>query len=576
MTRSGTQVAMGVSGLFLVIASIVFTSQWYFELPLPADISRFPVTGITLFKTALLLEGLLLLLFAAMGWQFKPVPVTQRLQPNLASQADLSALVIRAMILILGMAIILRSIGLSQSLWIDEVNTIGYAASSLIEQLTVFINPNNHVLNTLLIQLSIHLFGESEWSVRLPAVMFGAATIPVLFWVTRQRLGDWPAVAVSLLLAVSYHHIFFSQNARGYSAYLFLSLFATGLFLKALRQDQFRLWMLYILVMFLDFSALMNSVFVALAHVITGLFALYFLKRQGAGIWPLTRRLFFVFLILGLMVFQFYAIEIPQIYTVLSELYSNQAAGFSFFSLEFLQEMVRGVSAGFGAGAVIAVVPFAAVAAAGLSSFLKKDILLAMLLIWPGIITAVYLVAKGLTVSPRFFLFELFFALICAVSGIISSSAWLGAKLGLEERLTTRISVAVVILLAGLSVVSLQGYYNTPKQPYRAAVDYVEQRKTGATEVIVVSTAQSGIAYYRAKKRAAETTDDYSYIRDVVTFKTRLRQLENQPVLIITTFHRALGINLPTILDELEEHWQIATTFPATIGDGEITVWERQ
>ncbi len=70
-------------------------------------------------------------------------------------------------------------------------------------------------------KLCVAIFGAQEWAIRLPSVIFGTATIPAIYWVSRQALSRRASLCVALLLAVSYHHIFFSQNARGYTAYVF-------------------------------------------------------------------------------------------------------------------------------------------------------------------------------------------------------------------------------------------------------------------------------------------------------------------------------------------------------------------
>jgi uncharacterized membrane protein len=58
------------------------------------------------------------------------------------------------------------------------------------------------------------------------------------------------------VLAVSYHHIFFSQNARGYSAALFFALATSGLLIRALWDDRGWRWCLYVAAMVLGFASL--------------------------------------------------------------------------------------------------------------------------------------------------------------------------------------------------------------------------------------------------------------------------------------------------------------------------------
>jgi mannosyltransferase len=565
-----------VSGLLFVIVSLVTPSNWYFELPLSPEVGVFPITGIMLFKTALFIEGVLLLAIGVAGWRYQQITAEDRLQNDTSVNIHPSLACIFAISGITVLAGGLRSLGLSQSLWLDEIVTINYTALSLREQLTVFLSPNNHLLNTLLIKCSLALFGESEWSVRLPAVIFGTATVPALYWLTRRSLGDWSALAASLLLAVSYHHIFFSQNARGYSAYIFFSLLATGLFIRGIRQDKWGVWLCYITAMLLSFTALMNSVFVLISHIAAAIVTLYLAERRGVNIWPSVRRLSLVFSLLGLLVFHLYAILIPQIYVVLGALYAEAGTGFSPFTLEFILELIGGVSAGFAGGALIAAIPFLFVAISGFVSFYKKDFLLTLLLLFPAIFTALYLIARDLTVSPRFFLFELILAMICAVCGAIALGNWLSEKMVSKRVGPAFVSVTMVLLLAVLSLASLKNYYTTPKQSFREAVEYIEHRKTDATSVIVLFTAEAGIAYYDARSSGDRDENLYFYIRDSDSFRDKLIELEGHSIYLISTFPRGFSISRPELSAELNSHWRPEKIFPATIGDGQIYVWVRK
>ena len=96
------------------------------------------------------------------------------------------------------------------------------------ELLRKFSSPNQHLMNSLLERVSVALFGEHDWSVRLPAVTFGILTVPAMYWLARPVMKGWQSLAVALLTAVSYHHIWFSQNARGYSGFLFFSVLSVG------------------------------------------------------------------------------------------------------------------------------------------------------------------------------------------------------------------------------------------------------------------------------------------------------------------------------------------------------------
>ena len=106
------------------------------------------------------------------------------------------------------------------------------------ELVRTFSSPNQHLMNSLLERVTVAWFGEHDWSIRLPAVLFGIATIPAIYWLARTVMGGWQSLSVALLTAVSYHHIWFSQNARGYSSYLLFCVIATTAFWYLIHTDR--------------------------------------------------------------------------------------------------------------------------------------------------------------------------------------------------------------------------------------------------------------------------------------------------------------------------------------------------
>src|SRR5205085_541164 len=141
-------------------------------------------------------------------------------------------------------------------LWLDELSPIlDYRHASIWQVVTSYISSNNHLLYTIAEKLCVAAFGEREWALRLPSVIFGTAAVPVLYWIGCKVLPRYASLSAALLLAVSYHHILFSQNARGYTAYVLFSLIATGLFIDGLERDRWKTWILYTAAMVLDFAS---------------------------------------------------------------------------------------------------------------------------------------------------------------------------------------------------------------------------------------------------------------------------------------------------------------------------------
>src|SRR5262245_53065372 len=133
----------------------------------------------------------------------------------------------------------LRIYGLDRGLWYDEIATLLESVRPpLREIVTHFPSNNDHPLYSVLGHLSIGIFGEHAWSLRLPAFVFGLLSLPLVYILGLGITNRFEAYAAAALLAISYHHIWFSQNARGYTILLCCALLATHLLLRGLRTNR--------------------------------------------------------------------------------------------------------------------------------------------------------------------------------------------------------------------------------------------------------------------------------------------------------------------------------------------------
>jgi hypothetical protein len=111
----------------------------------------------------------------------------------------------------------------------DEAYTVlTYAKPSLLASASVYSAPNNHVLHTLLVGMSIRLFGDTEWAIRLPAFLAGVLLIPATY-VAGRVLDDWrTGLLGAAFVAGSSEMILYSTNARGYTiaGLIVMALFA--------------------------------------------------------------------------------------------------------------------------------------------------------------------------------------------------------------------------------------------------------------------------------------------------------------------------------------------------------------
>jgi hypothetical protein len=100
----------------------------------------------------------------------------------------------------------------------EAVTFLSYASHSLGEALGKYSLPNNHLLNTLGVHVTWRLFGQDEWTLRLPALVAGICTVPAAFMLGRELYGTHAAVWGAGLVAGSSALIQYSTNSRGYMA----------------------------------------------------------------------------------------------------------------------------------------------------------------------------------------------------------------------------------------------------------------------------------------------------------------------------------------------------------------------
>jgi len=137
---------------------------------------------------------------------------------------------------LLGLFLRINNLG-KESLWYDEIYGISIADSEGI--VTVVKEVIEHVpMHTYLYYVTMHfwidLFGNSEFSVRFPSLIFGVLGIFMIYKVGKLLFDKETGILASLILAVSQYNIYYSQEARMYSLLAFLTLVSFYFFIKVL------------------------------------------------------------------------------------------------------------------------------------------------------------------------------------------------------------------------------------------------------------------------------------------------------------------------------------------------------
>jgi 4-amino-4-deoxy-L-arabinose transferase-like glycosyltransferase len=104
-----------------------------------------------------------------------------------------------------------------QSLWIDEVFTVQSAAVGESVPIAHWLEVVHGPLFSLLLHVWCGVAGTSEWALRLPSALFGAALVPIAGWLSARWLGRDTAIPAAWLTAGSPFLVWYGQEARNYS-----------------------------------------------------------------------------------------------------------------------------------------------------------------------------------------------------------------------------------------------------------------------------------------------------------------------------------------------------------------------
>lgn len=490
---------------------------------------------------------------------------------GLVPQADLPHASWRPLLGILALGALLRIAGLNTDLWVDEVvSLVTYMRLSLWDALGAYESPNQHLLNSLLGGLSIRLFGESHWAARLPAVLFGLASLWALYFLASAITSRREALLATALMCVSYHHVWFSQNARGYAGMMFFCTLGTGIYLRGLHSYSARTWLLYAACMALGTTCVQNTVFVVLGHVAAYPFVFARWPNWRRTHWPLTTALIAGVVGSGLLSLMAHGRILGKILTFLREEDRVGFGGGLASPLDFLRVLFQGLQSGlvgpaFLLGAILLGI--------GWISYARQGKLVAGVIALPVLFNGVAVVLLRYGAYPRSLLYCLPLVLLVAVRGGTVLGAWLAARAGPSTRPSTRrlngpsspafMSNLVVGLMIILSAASLVPNYTTPKQNYTGALSFVRSSMGPNDRVCSVGLAGKMYGKYYAPDLACPQTP------------TELRELipANGHLWVIYSFRRGdMALRYADLLSVLRDEFEEVQAFPGTLGDGWIDV----
>ncbi len=563
MIRRRLFIALGIA---LVAAGVFVPTGWV-------------VPGAGLSKAILALEGLVLIAVGATGMRFTRLPENARLSHADPSSERDEGLGAKNAVWLLGgvtlVALTLRLVNLGNDLWLDEIGTVRlYASGSVRHILSTYHDPNNHLLNSLLVHASIRVFGFREWAIRLPALVFGVAAVPAFYGAARLVFDRLRSVLAAALLAVSYQHVFFSQNARGYAGYMLFGVLCTTYLARALREDRLRLWVAYVATAVLCIASVPTGAFIVAGHLIVVCIALTSVSRGTSRLLPFARRLAAVYATLAILAVQLYAPVLAHAGGIVENAWKRPAAGFRPLTSGFVHQFGQGFTSGVGPLLLVVAIPVALLGLFGAFSMMRRDWALAIGLSLGPILHVAAVIERGLAFSPRFLLFLVFPALLAVVETLRLLAAWL-------QRLTVRslwpvaLQIGGALLAAAILSAPLVRYYGLQKQPYREALARAEELRPGGV-VFAVYTMTQGALYYgvehpRGKPLVQGRT--LFIVRSVAALDDALKASKGRPPVVLTTLERGLRLGRAPLYERIRRGWSPTATLPGSIGGGGIKIW---
>jgi mannosyltransferase len=553
-----------LAGLLLVAAGLGMPAAQISGFLVPGiDMARGQIVteGAQLLRIFIVVDGMALLALAGYRFRHDAAAANAGYRPlwepsrSAAAASDPAPMVTAGILLV---ALLLRVIALNSDLWIDEVLTVvNYIRLTPGEIITDFTDDNQHVLFSLLSHFSVSLFGESAWAIRMPAMLFGVASIWATMRIAALVYDRRVAVYSGLLLTVSYHHVWFSQNARAYTILLFGTVLSTWLLLLGLQHGKWRYWIGYALTIAFSAWAHLTAVFVAFAHALVILMLLLGGLRTDRSVW----RPVAAILLAGWFTLHLYALVLPQ----LVDFFTRPGAGTGTAPGEWRSPLwlVNEIFHSLGIAGTLGWSGLTFMFLAGAACyywFARRDWVFVALATLPGLLLGITMFLLGRNLWPRMFFNEAGFLVILLAVGLLALGG-LAAQI-LLHRNSRLVSGLPAILLVLVFAASLPGIYRYPKQDFTGARDYVRMH-AGSTDR-VVGLHMAGRVY---NQYYAEDWPEAGSLQELEQYRAT-----DGYVWVLYTLPGYLENAHPELVRVLETDFDVVKVFPGTLGDGDVIV----
>ena len=465
---------------------------------------------------------------------------------------------------ILLLALTLRIVGLNGPLWFDEITTVDQHLRLPWGQMFDGYSMNYHYLFNLQSKLAITIFGEENWAIRLPALAFGVAAVGAMWWLARDVAGTATAHITALLLALSYHHIWFSQNARGYSELAFFSTIGMILFLRGMDRPSTRIWLAYAITLALAVFTHLTGAFLFAAQGLVWLLMVIWGRTKGT-LQPGQFRLPLLgYLAGGALTILLYAPLIPSLIETLGQISETSGVDVMREYQNPLWSLLEGMRTALGStGPLVALVAGLVVILALIGSVASRPgSKLYAPLVWLHIgLTLILLLALGMRIWPRFFFADIGFILLLIVLGVRAITNWFDRATGnIIPNLFAIAAVAMTLVSGALAARN----YTAPKQNLIGAFEYVQSISTPDQQVYSVGQASKVYdAYFNTGWIPVMTDDQY----------LAAAETPGEHLFVVAFPARSFRV-IPSMDGDIGKRIELIKRFPGTLGDGAVLIFK--
>ncbi|HEX7481312.1 MAG TPA: glycosyltransferase family 39 protein [Polyangiales bacterium] len=464
-------------------------------------------------------------------------------------------------------ALLLRLLGkLNSGLWYDEIWTlVDFGRLPFLKLVTSFGTDNNHPLYSLLSWLSLRTLGESAFALRLPALVFGVLSIGALYVYARRVTNESQALIATLLLTTSYHHVWFSQNARGYTLLLFFTIASTYFFEDLLDGRSRRSIFPYALTLALGTYSHLTGLFVAFAHLAVYAHVLAYAHERKARpayarLWPLQGLV-----LAGVVSVLLHALLLRDMIAFFTKPGGSHGHVTSAWSSPWwtIAEVAR--SLGFGLFPGLFVLGSALlVLVVGSVSYARQSVPRLLLFLLPGAFGVAAMLALGRNLWPRFFFFQAGFILLIVVRGLSAITGWLARASANPnpERIERGLFALAIGVLTLAWLAMLPRAYFVPKQDFEGAMHYVQaNRKPGEVVLTTGLTVLPYQRYYRTDFVPVETLAELDHALST-----------SRGAYVLHTLPTFLEARVPELTQALAQRGREVKRFRGSVGDGDVIV----